>query len=348
MAAASILGTSDPTTEARAVAAELGFQNGTNGVTVTVANPPSAGSHAGDSNYVQVTLQQSVTPVLGSLIRSGAYAVKTNAVAFKGAGGPSCLLSLATSGTAVQISNNAIIQVPNCGISSNSASNSAITLGNNATVTGSVTVAGDVSMSNGASITKTVTNHTTATVDPYSAISLPARPGSELTASGSNLSPGYYPNGFQYGNNANITLQPGVYWVGTRLTLGNTASITGTGVTIILDGSYAISLGNNNTLNLTAPTSGATAGIALYSSPLNASLTQTFPINSTLNVTGAVYFPSQTIAFDNGAATGASACTQLVAKVLTFGNNSTYGFGASCGGVGTTQIGSASVASLVE
>jgi Flp pilus assembly protein TadG len=352
MAAAKALGTSDPQTEALAVAAELGFQNGVGGVSVTVANPPSVGAHAGDANYVEVSVQQAVQPVLSSMIHSGSYTVRTRAVGVRTLGSQACLLSLSNGNTtAISLSNNATLNVSQCGVAVNSTGTSAIQLGNNATVNGPVTVAGGVSYGANSSVTGGVTQGATATADPYAGLASLAESGTQRTASVGNnanvtLQPGVYASGWSFGNNANVTLQPGVYWIESGFNIGNNTVISGTGVTLVIDGSYALQVGSNVQLNISAPTSGPTAGVALYSPATNSAMTQSFGNNDVLNVTGAVYFPSQNLSFGNNVTTGASQCTQVVAQTISLSNNAS--FGGQCTGTGVSQIGNITAAALVE
>jgi len=354
MAAATALGTSDPTAEAKAVTASLGYKHGTNSVTVTVSNPPTSGAHASDSKYVQVVVAQAFSPGLIGLFRTGNYTVRARSLAVRSVSTSACLVSLDTSSaSALYIDNNAIVNMPGCGMLTNSASNSSVDLRNNAKLTGSVTTAGDVAIANGATVSGSINKHAGALTDPYASVVLPAKPSSKLAAASkpsSALSPGWYDQGWDFDNNANVTLNPGVYWVDTKLSLGNNVTITGTGgVTIIINGNYPIDTGNGTTINITAPTSGNTQGIALYSSKNNSSsVVQNFKNNNVLTVKGAIYFPSQTAYFSNNLATTASTCTQVIAAKISVQNNANLTFNSSCTGVGTTSVGGTTAPGLVE
>ena len=349
MAAASTLATSDPQAEALAVTAELGFKNGTGGVSVGVASPPASGTHAGDANYVEVTVQQPVTPVLTSLIHAAPFTLATRAVGVRALGVAACGLALDTSASnAVQISNNVTLTVSSCGLAVNSSSNSALSLGNGSEIDGPVSVVGGVQKATSAKITGGVTTASSTATDPYASIALPSKPAQQLTASSGSatLSPGWYPNGWSFGNGATINLQAGVYWIDTQLNFGNNTTITGQGVTLIL-GDFAMNSGNGANLNLTAPTSGATAGMVFYSAASNSSSrTQIFSNNTVLNTTGVLYFPSQAVQFSNNVVTGVSACTQVVARIIQIQNSVT--FNANCSGVAVATLGSKSAAGLVE
>ena len=130
--------------------------------------------------------------------------------------------------------------------------------------------------------------------------------------------------------------------------------VTGTGVTFIFTGTSPTSIGgldisSNQTTNITAPTSGAYAGVAFYQSPDANPTALVNKINGTSNVhiTGAVYFPSQEVDFQGDNTTGGpnGGCTQIVASKVTFTGNATLGY--DCDGTGVRPINSSRVA-LVE
>ena len=91
-------------------------------------------------------------------------------------------------------------------------------------------------------------------------------------------------------------------------------SMIGTGVTLVINGNYAIDLNNNAIINLTAPTSGPTSGLIFFGSRTGTpTVQQTFSNNTIFNLTGAVYFPNQIINFENNGTTAPTGgCTQVV------------------------------------
>ena len=60
----------DPTGEARSIAGRLGFVSGVSGVVVTVNHPPLNGVHVGDTNSVEVIVQQPQTLSMANLVTS--------------------------------------------------------------------------------------------------------------------------------------------------------------------------------------------------------------------------------------------------------------------------------------
>lgn len=125
--------------------------------------------------------------------------------------------------------------------------------------------------------------------------SIPAAP----TASGTyTYTSGYYPSGITFsGSN---TLGPGVYYMGSNVIINSGATISGTGVTIYLaNGAGINSNGSASTINLTAPTTGPTAGMLIWSaSGSNSTVNLDTGSNSSLG--GAVYLPSGQLTLNGG------------------------------------------------
>jgi Flp pilus assembly protein TadG len=334
------------TAEVKGVAATQGYTSGVGGTTVQVHNPPVTGAKAGVATAVEVVISQPQHMVLASLFGSGDFATHARSVGISN-GGTACIFALDPSASeAVALKNNASITNPQCGLQVNSASATAVHLSNNATITGPVTSHGGIQLDNNASILGTpVVSYGAVAPNPYAGFTPPTAPactGQSGTLNGTaTLTAGHFCSGWKFSNNATITLSPGVYYVDSKMSLKNNVTLTGTGgVTIVVNTSYAMSIGNNLRLSLTAPTSGATAGMALVSRSTNSSaLVQTISNNAALNIVGAIYFPSQKVEISNNGALGTSQCTQLIARLIVFDNNAT--FNANCAGTGALAIGAA-------
>jgi hypothetical protein len=155
--------------------------------------------------------------------------------------------------------------------------------------------------------------------------------------------------GLNFTNNFNVTFNPGVYFIDSQLVFGNNAIITGTDVTLVINGNYAISIGNNAHVSISAPVTGPTAGIVFFGSRTGTStVLQRFANNTVLNLTGALYFPNQILELDNNTSSLPNhGCTQVIGRIVRFQNN--VDLGSNCSGTGVKQIGSGgSVVSLVE
>jgi hypothetical protein len=337
------------TTTAKGVAAQFGFVDGQNSVTITVNNPPTQSSCCnGVSTDWEVIVQQTQPMWLTSVFLSSAPVAQARAVANK-AGSPSgiaCVIALdTTAADALHLNNNASLPSTTCGAASNSDAATSLSLSNNAGIAGPVNVVGQYSLSNNASLSgNPVVQDGVPVADPYASLTYPGSFGSctgQTHAVGNNgalsLTAGHFCSGISTGNNATITLAAGTYYIDGGMSLGNNVTITGTGVTIVISDNSAIDFGNNAVISLTAPTAASGQpypGVAFMSLSTTTSVTQTFENNTTLNITGAVYFRNQTLDFRNNGMTGTTGCTQLIARIVKLSNN--VNLDTSCSGVGTT------------
>lgn len=354
--------TSGYQTEAKAVAAQYGFVDGSGGTTVTVNQPPSSGPHTATPAAIEVIIQQPQQRLFSAVFTTSTLDVDARAVATQttgsSGGATGCVLALdPTAAGAVTLFNNALLPNPNCGIVSDSSSSSGITLTNNAVVDGPTSSHGGDALSNNAALknSENLTNAPTVS-DPYASDSPPSAPScTTQTSSGSGvqrstlqLKPdttvngvgvAHFCSGLNFTNNFAVNFQPGVYFIDSQLVFGNNAVITGTGVTLVINGNYAISIGNNATVDLSAPTSGSTSGIVFFGGrSATSSVVQDFSNNTILNLTGAIYFPNQILNFDNNASSaGSNGCTQLIAREVQLSNN--VSLGSNCSGAGTSPIG---------
>ena len=128
------------------------------------------------------------------------------------------------------------------------------------------------------------------------------------------------------------------------------ATLQGTGVTIIFTSStgsnYAdATINGGATLAITAPTTGPTAGIAMFGDrSMPTGTTFKFNGGDSQVIGGAVYVPKGTLQYAGGNNANTN-CTQVIADTVTFVGNSLLKI--NCGGSGTRPIGT-SVSSLVE
>ena len=299
--------------------------------------PPSLGSHAGDKNAVEVIVSQPQYLGLVALFREGLFQVGARAVATLGGSGSGCVLqTLNTNMTGVSISNGAGVNLEQCGMNVNATSTSALSVTGGALLNAKfVSVSGRTSVRNGATINATdgVKINQPPVADPYADVTQPSLSGCDYTNRSighsnqgqQTISPGTYCKGLAFTNDAIVSMKPGPYVIdrGT-FDVGGAVKLTGTGVTIFLTTStgkskdYAdVKIGNGAQVDLTAPTSGAMAGLVFFGDrdgPL--SNIGTFGGGAALNITGAIYFPSQSVTFDNGISNPAG-CTQLIAGKIS-------------------------------
>lgn len=348
-------GAAGHTAEARAVAARYGFVNGADGTSVIVNRPPLSGPSTSNQNAIEVIIQQPQRRLFSAVLANTPLSIAARAVAATSAAGTACVLGLdPTAASTVHLSNNAILPDPNCGVASNSSAANGLSLSNNARIDGPVNSHGGISLSNNAVLTgNPVLSNAPPIPDPYAASDPgPPPPCTAQNGSGTNngsrtLQPDNYVNGvgvtrfcagLNFTNNFTVTIQPGIYFIDSQLIFGNNASIHGTGVTLIINGNYAINIGNNAFVDLSAPVSGPTAGIVFFGSRTGTpTVTQRFSNNTVLNLTGALYFSNQILELDNNASTAPNGgCTQVIGRRVVLQNN--VDLGANCAGTGTTPI----------
>jgi hypothetical protein len=363
-ATAMTAGAGDAAAQARAVAAAYGFTQGVDGATVTVNTPPAAGAYASDTAAVEVILTRPAPHLFTRLFGVGASAIAGRAVGHEGAPGTACVLALHSTASASALeTGSANVQLNGCSLFSNSSSTAAFELKGAASVSAlSVGMVGGYSVSNNAvlSTTQGVKTGQQALADPYANVPIPSYSGctynsaslSSGTYSTSNTSPTVFCNGLTLNSGVKVTLNPGVYVIDRgALQINGGATLTGTGVTLVLTSStgsnYATaSINGNSTVNLSAPTTGPTAGMVFYqdrNAPSGGS--DTFNGGSTQVLSGAVYFPNQSLVFTGGSSTATSGCTQLVSGSVVFEGNSTLAL--NCAGTGVRPAGNQPVR-LVE
>lgn len=381
-----------PGAAAQAIAAQYGFTNGVGGVSVAVNNPPSSGPNAANNLAVEVIISQPQPRLFSSLFISTSPTVRARAVALQTvSGGNGCILALDRGKVEdVVDTGNSTVNIPNCSMYINSNDpNCALFMSGSSVINAySTYIVGDKCISGGAKLNDsngTFTRTSNPISDPYAdrQVNMPSQCdagtsggalGSGYAVNGSasgttvTLSPGVYCGGIQAnatgGTNATLNLNPGVYYMnGGQFKANGNITVNGAGVTIVLTGSgsnYAtVQVNGSAQLNISAPTTGATAGMAFFQDQTappytgtnatpDATHTNTFNGNATQNITGAIYFPNQLTVFTGNAGTGAngSQCTQLISFAIKISGNTT--FNSNCANTGVASIGGTATANLVE
>lgn len=349
-------------TNAYAVAADMGYPNGGNGLTITVNSPPTQGSYASSSysgKAWEVIVSQPATMFFSQLFLASAPTITARSVASAGTEAPVCILGLDSSSTnTVQTGGSAVINL-NCAIVSNSTANNGLSIGGTSSVTASdvITTASRYSTSNGATLTSNdIQVSQPAVADPYASATIPAYGGCDQTgyspSANVTLSPNtngtyVFCNGLTINSGTTVTLNPGTYIIdGGQLKMSGSSGLIGNNVTIILTGGTngqtccaTASIAGGANIQLSAPTTGNLAGLAIFqdrSAPSTSGSTITG--GGTQYISGAIYFPSTSLSYaGNATTTGTGACTQIIADKLTFTGNSDVRM--QCSGVGVSSIG---------
>lgn len=364
------------TTEARGVAAQAGFRNGTNNITVTVNSPPLSGGFTANASAVEVIVAQPQTLPLVNVLVSGSWSVSARAVAVAGAsgGGGGCILQLnphTDKSTGVSLSNGISVTTNQCGLYANATTcdktngKYALYMTGGATLTAqSIPLVGCAQKDNGANWSVAPSISQPAITDPYASVAVPSGSACNYGSTGNpyqvlgwqnpTLKPGVY-CGLSIGQGGSVTMSPGVYIIyGGNFHAAGGTPVTGTGVTIVLTGNSTVgyataTIDNGVTFTMSAPTTGTTAGLVFFQDSqaphTGTNTTNYLAGGSTQNITGALYFPSQMVNYSNGASTAAT-CTQLVAWDITFTGGAR--FNSTCGTAGTKAIGGGGPTLLVE
>jgi Flp pilus assembly protein TadG len=342
--------------EANAVTAAYGYVNGVNGVSVAVNQPPTSGNYAKDTQAVEVIVSRPQPRLLTALFGSDPVNIKARAVAL-GSGGPGCVLALdRTASAAVTIKGTTNLNLIGCNLYDDSNAANALNVSGTATVSAAqVGVVGGVSGTSSITTSNGIRTGMGVVADPYANVSVPPPSGCDYNnksyKNNVTISPGVYCQGIQVNAGANVTMSPGIYYIdrGSFSVAGN-ATITGTGVTIVFTSSTSsnwatASISSNANINLTAPSSGPTAGIVLFgdrNTPAGTAFSLTG--GGTQNFGGAVYLPTAALSFSGGNGTSTS-CTQVIADTITVTGNSNLK--VDCGALGGRPIGNVT-AQLVE
>ena len=342
--------------QAQSVIARYGFIDGANGVTVTVNRPPSSGSYTGTAGAVEVIVSQPQAGRLSALWHSQSVTISARAVAM-GTGGSGCVFALNRSTSkATDLQGTADVALRGCSLIDDSNDGMSLNVGGSATLSAlSVSTSGGVSGTTNITTTNGIATWQPPLNDPYSGTSYPSFSGcgqhNFSARAAVTIDPGVYCGGMTLNAGANVTLNPGIYYLDQgNLQVNGGASMSGSGVTLVFTSSnghnYAdATINGGATIDLSAPSSGPTAGIVMFGdASMTAGTSFKFEGGATQILKGAVYLPEGAVSFAGGANT-TTGCTQLIADTVTFVGNSN--FAINCQGVGTKPLGSA-LAMLVE
>jgi Putative Flp pilus-assembly TadE/G-like len=134
------------------------------------------------------------------------------------------------------------------------------------------------------------------------------------------LSPGTYCGGINFNSGVrNIRLNPGVYHIKSDWNM-NGATVDAPGVTLYFDSNSNFQLNGNTRLNLSAPTSGPTAGLAMYEKYGLGQGTRAIDARGGLNISGVIYFPTKQLNFNSGNNV-TSVALQIVGRVIHFNDS---------------------------
>lgn len=367
--AAATNGSANYADEARAVAAQYGFQNGVNSTTVTVSN--TATCPAGGKTCYSVSIQRNVKLILAQLIgytggatigSSPAQMLLSSAVASQATQPRNyCLLALAGSGAAQGIRANGVpkADLNGCDVMSNTA---AVCNGHNLNAGH-----GDAhGTSTGCGTTQT--SNVPVVSDPYAsrASNIPPNKCSSYYTKPSKKKDPNLPASNQLSGTISLSAPPAlcgdVQLTGDVTLTGDSTVLviyngqldlngytiktaSGKSATIIFSGDntagYTHGPTGSGTIDIAAPTSGNWAGVAMYQDP---SLTSGVDISEagnqpTWKITGLVYLPHSNVTFSgavNKSSNGKS-CFVMVVDNVTFNGTGSILAQGECNQAGLTM-----------
>jgi hypothetical protein len=388
-AAAIAAGTNGGSTyaaEAKAVAAQSGFQDGTGNISVTVSNPATIAGCTSKCYHVQIsdkvplllssvvgfrgntTIVTSTSSGVSQISTKPAMSMQANSTATAADAYKYCIVALGTSGVTDITANGAQkADLGGCNIVSNAG----------ATCNGGNLNAGIVDAHGSIKGCGTIQNPNMPTVtDIYAGMAssiptdscnsvYPQEPTSKNSPPlpTSNQWTGTYTiSGYRVvcGDQqliGNTTISGGVLVIENGALDTNGYTLTGNPLTIVFSGannaSYQHVPTGNGALNITAPTSGTWSGVALYQDPslttnVNISAAGNAPI---WNISGLVYLPHSgvTLSGSAGASTSGAKCLMLVVDNMTInGTGSIFANNTECDKAGLNQMGGGSRGTLVN
>ena len=222
-------------------AAQNGYTNDRQMNWVVFNHPPASGPYAGNGNYVQVVITETVPTVLAQLVYGGPWQVSVQAVA-KGRPGTMEILYpgqalMATSPTICQalwfagsgqtsVTGAGVFTNSNCSGDSQSQS-AGVASGNGGLVVngGDIGSVGSFYVGGSSSISPTAQTNQPS-VPPPSELPIPTAsecgPARSYNGGNATLSPGNYANGISVGSNKTVVLQKGIYCLGQGLNIQGT------------------------------------------------------------------------------------------------------------------------------
>jgi hypothetical protein len=292
-----------------------------------IHSPPQSGAYAGDNTATEAVITQRQNLFLSGYFLHAPTQIKVRAVVKQStyAGGSACIIALDQSAAkAISVSGGSSTTLKNCGFASNSSDPNASLYenGNKTSITASfVHLSGGLDQQNGSLTAPNIVQNGPRVGDPYHSMSTPTTSGASYSDPSPNpnatttLNPGTYAGMTLKGN---VTLNAGVYVVNSgSFTVDANATVNGSGVTIVMKNNTSVTINGGATVNMSAPTTGANAGVAFYQTPGSSTgITQKFNGGSNMNIAGALYFPKQTVSFNGGNANGGGSCTHIVARVV--------------------------------
>lgn len=328
-----------------------GCTSGNNCTIVAINNPPTSGTTAGNTGAVEVILSQPAGLYLSGFFLGTSPTLQVRSVAGNQQTN-NCVVALANSGIGVNVKGGGAVVSPNCGVYANSTSSKAVNVvGGGSITTNNVSAVGGTNTSGGGTINATggITTGATPLADPYGSVAMPTFSGCtqtnfQLNNAVQTINPGVYCGGIKLVSTANLTMNPGVYFIDRGdFDASAQSNITANGVTIVMTSSTGsnfgtVTLNAGLTANMSAPTSGTTAGILFFGDRASSGKNEKFTGGATQVLSGVLYFPTNDVEYNGQSGVAGNPCFQIVSNTVTFTGGSLLGNGCAASSLGLTQL----------
>jgi len=329
---------------ARLDAARNGYEHGVEATLVEINSPPTRGAHVGNPSAVEAIVQRRLEPLFVRVLGVEQFTVGARSVAAAVADPDSraCVLALnREADAAIGNKGNAVIDLTNCTVASNSTSQASIAItGSTQLTAGSLWTAGDYVIDGSAIVALARPGVTRGwrIEDPYARLQMPSqivcdRNNTVINGGYVELPPGVYCGGITVGSTAVVTFAPGLYVLDRGdLVVHAQAEVRCNcgpeeGVTILLTSSGAaaqigtVTINGGGGIDLRAPTATGAAyrGVLIAQDRRSTSKRGAkFNGGSTMRLTGAIYFPAEALEWSGNDGTSAPNCTEIVADSVSF------------------------------
>jgi hypothetical protein len=333
------------------------------GLTLWVNNGPcelgsaSADPNYGNSKYVEAELSTPVDTIFAGLAGFHSMTIRVRAEA-SGTQPNYCVIATAdsassTQGITLQGGSTGGIDAPNCGIYDDDSNSSVALVDNSGTVTSQKFMVVGGKQNSGATISPAPTTNASALADPLSYLSTDGdaptagscTSQSSLPGNGAILTPATFCSGIVLSPGVGVTLSAGTYYIEGGLTVDTGANLTGTsGVALyVASGSVNFNLGSK--VELSAPTTGALAGIAIWQAASDTSAIN-LDAASTSEYNGAIYAPTAELTLNS--ASNAAACSLVDVGSLMLDSGATFSIGTDCSSFSSSKAFGAGSTAIVE
>lgn len=331
---------SSATSAAKSASSANGIADGSNGVTVTVNIPPTAGPNAGKAGFVEAIVSRPTKTVFMGMFGHQKMTVNARGVAGVPTNGQACIWLMANSGTALQLQGSYDIEATGCGVYVNSPSSNALSVtGGGGTLRALFLDVVGNSTSNHATSPTAPTLNAAPRKSPWGNLSGP-NPNSgtgcdsivttaNLTLTGTIAGPGAghticYTKAVTLNNltvgsgtlgttagSSTVSTSAGTLVFGAGVTISGTVTVYG-GTLDVYSGTF--NQPSNTLVNVVAPTSGTYNGIALMQPSSNTNQMQVQFGSNNQVLDGYIYAPgAQVYLQDHG---GGITATGIVAASM--------------------------------